>query len=295
MEINKSLYKALRVLIIVSSLGYFFYFLVTNVELFKQLQKFSIFSFAIIFLLKILNIFLLSNINLKILKNLNINLNNVESLDLVIKNTLGNLSSPFKLGSGYKLSYLMQKFDFKIKDYFLWTTFFSFINLYPLLLIFIIYSIVIEKRIVVQNLNIILLLFIPFFVILLLLKSKNFRSKFRNLSDYKYFSKNNLLIQFNNILFFLSTTTIILTIIQYFFNQINYFSSISYSSLSSFVNILNITPGNIGIKEGVIVLFENIHKIPYEIVLITSILERLFSFFSLFFVQLILKNKSNNF
>ncbi len=294
MEINYWIFRALRNLVFATSLVYFVYFIVTNIAFLSQLRNFSILSFTLIVVLKFLNIYFLSNINIKILENLEINLNNTESLDLVVKNSLGNLSSPLKLGSGYKLSYLKTKYDFKIRDYIVWTTFFSFINLYPLLIIFIFYSIIINNEIVKQNFDILFLFFVPLLAILFVLNNKNLSKKFSNLREFKFFSKNNLIIQTNNILFFISTTTVVFLIIQYFQAQINYFSSIAYSSLSSFVNIVNVTPGNIGVKEGLIVLFENIHNISYEIVLITSILERLLSFISLFIVQLILKNKSKS-
>ena len=102
----KKFYRFFSSFILILSVCYFGYFIINNAEQFKNLRNIAFQGILIIFLLKVFNVFFLSNINLNILKNMNIYLSNKESLDVTVKNTLGNLSSPFKLGSGYKLTYL---------------------------------------------------------------------------------------------------------------------------------------------------------------------------------------------
>ena len=88
MKINDIVYKLLRSFIFIGSLIYFIYFLIENYDYFKKLNNFTIQSILVILFLKSLNVFFLSNINQNILMNLKIDLKNLESLDLVVKNTL---------------------------------------------------------------------------------------------------------------------------------------------------------------------------------------------------------------
>tara|TARA_B100000282_G_scaffold293771_1_gene269684 strand:+ start:3742 stop:4620 length:879 start_codon:yes stop_codon:yes gene_type:complete len=289
----KKFYRFFSSFILILSVCYFGYFIINNAEQFKNLRNIAFQGILIIFLLKVFNVFFLSNINLNILKNMNIYLSNKESLDVTVKNTLGNLSSPFKLGSGYKLTYLKSKYDFKIKEYIFWSTFYAVINLYPLYLIFIIFSFLQNNKL--SSIHIFFIIFLSFSLFFLPVVSKNKKVKtFFNLKENFYFlSKVNFIIQLNNILFFLSTSLIVLIIIQSYDEKFSLFSSISYSFLSSFINLINITPGNIGAKEGLIILFNQTHGIGLEIIIVTSFIERLTSLITLFVFQILL-NKTKN-
>ena len=140
MNINSKVVNFLKVTVLVSSLLYFGYFIFKNFEQFKNFSNFNLQTIAILISLKFINIYLLSNLNIFILQNIGINLKNTESIKLTVRNTLGNLSSPLKLGSGYKLSYLKEKYDIKINEYLFITTFYSIFNLIPIFLIFLIFS-----------------------------------------------------------------------------------------------------------------------------------------------------------
>jgi len=293
-KINDIVYKLLRSFIFIGSLIYFIYFLIENYDYFKKLNNFTIQSILVILFLKSLNVFFLSNINQNILRNLKIDLKNLESLDLVVKNTLGNLSSPFKLGSGYKVSYLSKNYKFKLSEYIFWTTFFSIINLYPLYSIFIGYSLITRNEVVLNNLYYFLIAYIPIFLIIYLLKKNKYFKKYSYFKSFIYFSKNNASIQISNILFFISTSCIVFLIIENLTSNASLYSATAYSFLSSFVNLINLTPGNIGVKEGLIILFDNVHEISFEIVVIASIIERFFSLVMLFIFQLILRRKTEN-
>lgn len=200
---NNKIYKFLRLLILATSIVYFFYFIYKNISILDNIKNFDIQAIALIILLKVINVKLLSNINLHILKYLDIKLTNAESLDLTVKNILGNLSSPLRLGSGYKLSYLKNRYDFKIKDFLVWHTFFGILNLFPLMLIFFMYATYFDVVLIVNNLIIIVGLVALFITFLYLIENDVVKQRFN--FNFTFFSKNNLLIQTNNVLFFLVT------------------------------------------------------------------------------------------
>ena len=283
------IFKFFKILIIVMSILYFIYFALNNYSQFLVLEKIGIIGLFSIFILKFLNIIFLSNMNLHLLRNFDIRLNNIESIDLTIKNTLGNLSSPFRLGSGYKITYLKSKYNLKIKEYIYWSSWVSIINLYPLFLIFIIFYISEQESLSTTLLLVITLTFISQFVIVPI--TKIFRNRLNIKSDFHLISKNNLMIQINNILFFLSTSLVIFTVINSISDEISFYSVVAYNFLGSFINLISFTPGNIGIKEGLIILFNDLHLISYELIIITSFVERLASIITLFVFQFILQKK----
>lgn len=287
-----NIFKYFKILIFVISISYFIYFAFNNYSQFFVLEKIGIINILLIFILKFLNIIFLSNINIHLLRNLDIKLNNIDSLDLTIKNTLGNLTSPFRLGSGYKITYLKSNFDLRIKDYIYWSSWVSIINLYPLFLIFIIFYINEQKPLSITILQLITFTFLSIFFIVPI--TKIFRNRLNIESDFHLLSRNNLMIQINNILFFLSTCLVIFTVINSVSDELSFYSGVAYNFLGSFINLVNITPGNIGVKEGLIILFNDLHLISNELIIITSLVERLASIITLFGFQLILKKKKKH-
>ncbi len=285
----KKLNKIFSYSILFSSIGYFIYFTVTNTDQFENLKNITYQSIVLIFLLKFLNIIFLSNINLNILKNLDIFLTNKNSIELTIKNTLGNLTTPFKIGSGYKLTYLKKNYDFKVKDYLFWTTLYAIINLYPIYFIFVLFSFLQNNEVISIHLYFLLIMGICLLLIPLIIRSDEVKKIFNIKNKFRIFSKSNLIIQFNNILFFVSTSFIVYTIIRSYDHNFSFFSGLSYSFLSSFVNLINVTPGNIGTKEGLLILFNQLHGIGFELVIIVSFIERLTSLITLFLFQILLK------
>ena len=290
MNINSNFVNFLKAIVFVCSLLYFGFFVFNNFEQFKNFSNFNLQTIATLLFLKFLNIYLLSNLNIFILKNLGINLKNIESIKLTVRNTLGNLSSPLKLGSGYKLSYLKEKYDIKINEYLFITTFYSIFNLIPIFLIFLIFSIIGNQKTVINNLIIIIFIFFGLVFLTLSIQKLPYFKKINIGISKTLISKNNLIIQLNNILFFLSSSFIVYLIIINLSNLDSFYASVSYNFLGSFVNIVNLTPGNIGIKEGLIITFNNIHKIGFNLVIITSFLERFLSFIALFVTQIIIRS-----
>ena len=291
---NFKLFRILKVSIFFVSLIYFLYFLFEYKNFFSDLTIFSIPTLLTIFVLKIFNIVFLSNINLGILKNLNINLTQFESLDVTNKNTLGNLTSPFKLGTGYKISYLKSHFDINIKDYIIVSTLYGLLNLIPIVIIFCLLALVFGELSEIYNYLLSLVTLLYLFFCIYLLRGKLISKYFKVVSSLEIFNKNNLFIQINNVLFFLNTSVIVWIII----NQINvekdFLSAIAYTSVGSFVNLVNITPGNIGVQESLLILFKNLHGLNAYTIVFVSFLERLMSLIALFIFQYVLAKKSKN-
>jgi len=290
MNINSKVVNFLKVTVLVSSILYFVYFIFKNFEQFKNFSNFNLQTVAILLSLKFINIYLLSNLNIFILKNIGINLKNIESAKLTVKNSLGNLSSPMKLGSGYKLLYLKEKYDMKVNEYFFITTFYSIFNLIPIFLIFLIFSFLGNQRTILNNLMITLFIFFGLVFATFSIQKFPYFKKINTGISKRLISRNNLIIQTNSILFFLSSSIIVYLIIINLSNIDSFYSSVSYNFLGSFVNLVNLTPGNIGIKESLIISFNNIHKIGFELVIITSFVERFLSLIALFVTQIIVRN-----
>ena len=244
---KEKLFKYFRNFIFLISISYFIYFAFNNYSQFFVVEKIGIIGIFLIFFLKSLNIIFLSNINLYLLRNFDIRLSNSDSIDLTIKNTLGNLSSPFRLGSGYKITYLKSKYNLRIKDYIYWSSWVSIINLYPLFLIFIIFYINVHEAFSITVLLIVTFTFISLFIIVPI--TKIIRNRLNIKSNFVLLSRNNFMIQINNILFFLSTSLVIFTVINAISDELSFYSGIAYNFLGSFINLISITPGNIGVKE----------------------------------------------
>lgn len=280
--------KIFQIIITISSLFYFIYFIQNNIELLENIIEITIFEISLVLILKILNILFLSNININILKYLNIELPQLESINITVKNTLGNLTTPLKLGTGYKISYLKDNYEIKITDFIFWNTIFSIINLIPIVFVFIFYSLFIKAPFIFGYESIAIILFFTFLVCLFIIsKSTVLKSR---LKKFRYFSKRNFLIQISNFLYFISSCLIVFAIASNFTNELQFYSSVSYNTLNSFVNLINLTPGNVGVKETILIIFNNIHQLSFQVVIITSVIERLLTLISLFFMQIILKN-----
>lgn len=283
--------NAAKNIILFASFGYFLYFINGNAAEFSRLKNFNIFIIFLIIFLKYSGFHFLSLMNLHVLKNINVDVNKIISLSLTSKNALGNLSLPLKLGAGYKFYYLKKNYSFKTAQYFYLWTFISLVNLFPIIIIaFIIYAYS-EQFNLSQALFIILALLVPLFFLIKLTTSWNYLEKLGAIKSFKYFSRSNINLQIFHILFYLTESVTIFIIFNHLDSSISYFSAFAYIVLSIAINLVNITPGNIGVKEGLIILLSGIHGISYEIVIIASLIERFFSFVVLFGIEFVLNKK----
>lgn len=286
---NSKFLTIIKVLIIILSITYFIYFVFQNRNFFSDLKEIGLIIILMLFLMKILNIIFLSNINLRILKYLNINLTLSESVMITTKNSIGNLSSPFKLGSGYKISYLKENYDLNIKNYILLNSFFAILNIFPIVLLFLSYG---ASLSLFENL--VTSIFVISICILIFIFSFKLSIKSNFLGSLDFLNYDNALIQINNLMFFISNCIIVYLIAIQFNSDISFFSSVAFTTLSSFVNLINLTPGNIGIKESILLIFNGLHGYSLYMLIFISFLERFLSFVALFLIQFIQSVRLNN-
>lgn len=286
---NSKFLTIIKVLIIILSITYFIYFVFQNRNFFSDLKEIGLIIILMLFLMKILNIIFLSNINLRILKYLNINLTLSESVMITTKNSIGNLSSPFKLGSGYKISYLKENYDLNIKNYILLNSFFAILNIFPIVLLFLSYG---ASLSLFENL--VTSIFVISICILIFIFSFKLSIKSNFLGSLDFLNYDNALIQINNLMFFISNCIIVYLIAIQFNSDISFFSSVAFTTLGSFVNLINLTPGNIGIKESILLIFNDLHGYSLYMLIFISFLERFLSFVALFLIQFIQSVRLNN-
>jgi len=286
---NSKFLTIIKVLIIILSITYFIYFVFQNRNFFSDLKEIGLIIILMLFLMKILNIMFLSNINLRILKYLNINLTLSESVMITTKNSIGNLSSPFKLGSGYKISYLKENYDLNIKNYILLNSFFAILNIFPIVLLFLSYG---ASLSLFENL--VTSIFVISICILIFIFSFKLSIKSNFLGSLDFLNYDNALIQINNLMFFISNCIIVYLIAIQFNSDISFFSSVAFTTLGSFVNLINLTPGNIGIKESILLIFNGLHGYSLYMLIFISFLERFLSFVALFLIQFIQSVRLNN-
>lgn len=288
-KVNLKFLKFLKNLIIFSSLIYFVFFISDNFEQFLKLRYFGLINIFVIVILKILSFIFLSNMNLFTLKIINISLTKLESFNITIKNALGNLALPLKLGSGYKFTYLKNKFNFRNSQFIYLWTFISVLSIFPNGIIFISYLLYDSKIKFTEFLLSIFLVLALMFFLVYITKNLTLLKKFGSIHTFKYFSEFNIKVQIYYFFYFLIDSIVIFLIIRNIDSKYNFISAITFSFISLIISLLNLTPGNIGIKEGTIIMLNSIHGINFEIVIIVSIIDRILSFITLFVLEYYLK------
>tara|TARA_X000000368_G_C23039980_1_gene716429 strand:- start:1127 stop:1876 length:750 start_codon:yes stop_codon:yes gene_type:complete len=234
----------------------------------------------------ILNVYL----NILLFKNININLNFNEAFKILYFNRVGNSFGFLKIGSGYKLNYLINVKKSNLKDYLGITTLYGLLEyIFNFFIFFLTYSIFGLEKYKIE-----LFLFSSFILLLILFYKRinNFLYNFINEKfeiDLKFNFINfpslvlitflNTLINIIIILLIVISVGIDKPIVDVIFYQ--------FSSLLS--SIIQITPGNIGFSEVFIYLFNNIHSFTFSEILLISILFRIFNFIFLSFIGIIYK------
>lgn len=278
--------------IYVSSILYFIFFVKNNFLLFSNFNQFNLKVIFGFYLILIFNNLVLGLINKYILLYLDINIPYFESLNITVKNSMVNLTTPLKLGIGYKIIFLKNYYIFSLKELAIVNTFFTLTNLFPILITLML--IFLNERFVSLKLFYTLLLII-FLFIYLLFNLKNFkiiRLKFPILKKINFYSFLNIKILFLNFLFFISSTYAVYLIASQINVKITYLSIILFSTISILSSFIQLTPGNIGVREGILIFFNSLHKISNFEIIIISTIERFFNLISLFFLQLILLVKN---
>jgi uncharacterized membrane protein YbhN (UPF0104 family) len=284
--------KYLNLLVSIFGFIMFLYLFTTNVDygLFRNIAIKPV-SIFLVFSLFNIRLFLRAILQINLLKSLDIKLTFNESLKITALTRFGNTFSFFKLGSGYKIHYYLKHLKINLKDN-------VFLNLLQLS---------IESY---QNINLILLSAILIFdkdklpsnfleILLIANLSIIFFSYFSKI----FFRKSLLFNNFNNLniiflikIFFItglvSFVNIFLSFIIFgiFDNSISLIQVNMFYNLGNLINIISITPGNIGIFEFLIINLESFHSILPEIILLTSVFSRLFDYI-ISIIYFLLRNK----
>lgn len=220
----------------------------------------------------------------------------LETLNLIIKSTAGNLATPFGLGTGYKFHYLKKNYNLSYSQNFNINLYFTvFTNI-----VYVFVMIVISTLVFIQGnyiyLNLIIFWSSIFFigVFLFYLLSKEY--KFNKLKFLNSFSIQSSDIPLNKVINLIIFTSLLLSvnIIShiYLFRlldlNINTFQIISYVCISGLANLVKFTPGNFGINESVLIISNLHHGLsPLEVILV-SLIFRFFSWVNILFFYAVL-------
>ncbi len=280
----------IKIINLIIFLSFIFYYISSERQYFYLIRDISLFLAFVILVLflgkYILNVYL----NILLFKNININLNFNEAFKILYFNRVGNSFGFLKIGSGYKLNYLINVKKSNLKDYLGITTLYGLLEyIFNFFIFFLTYSIFGLEKYKIE-----LFLFTSFILLLILFYKRinNFLYNFINEKfeiDLKFNFINfpslvlitflNTLINIIIILLIVISVGIDKPIVDVIFYQ--------FSSLLS--SIIQITPGNIGFSEVFIYLFNNIHSFTFSEILLISILFRIFNFIFLSFIGIIYK------
>lgn len=271
-------------------LSFIFYYIFSERQYFyliRDISLFLAFVILVLFLIKyIINVYL----NILLFKNININLNFTEAFKILYFNRVGNSFGFLKIGSGYKLNYLINVKKSNLKEYLGITTLYALLEyIFNFFIFFLTYSVFgLEKYKIELFLISSVILLIIFFYKRINHFLYNFiyekfeidlKFKFINLPSLVLITFLNVLINIIIILLIVISVGIDKPIIDIIFYQ--------FSSLLS--SLIQITPGNIGFSEVFIYLFNNIHSFTFNEILLISILFRIFNFIFLSFIGIIYK------
>jgi len=271
-------------------------FIFNNRKNLYDLLDFNFLNLSFLFVFFIITNLIKTKLNQYLYSIKNIDMSFLETLNLIIKSTAGNLATPFSLGTGYKFHYLKKKYNLSYSQN-------LNINLYFTIFTNIVYvfvMIVISILVYIQGnsiyLNLIIFWSSVFFVgvILFYLLSKEYKfNKLKFLNSYSMQSSDlplngviNLII-FTSLLLFVNILSHI-----YLFRlldlNINTFQIVSYVCISGLANLVKFTPGNFGINESVLII-SNLHHglAPLEVILV-SLIFRFFSWVNILFFYAIL-------
>lgn len=284
----------------------FYNYINNNLEILDNIRNFKTSLIFFLYFLSFINYLLKAKINVSLYNFLKINLDIFESLLLIIKSAAINLSSPVNLGTGYKFYYLKKNYNLDYFDNFSINTAyaiflnFAYILFIALLLVFQ-SSFLIYIKLLITFLFIVIIFFLIFFFKKLetLTSFKNKNSFWSNvikrfINGFLIFKneKHNSLRLFFDTLIYNGITFLYIKFIFYSFGlDVQIKSIILLHFLSSIINIVKLTPGNIGILEVFLIFFQGIHGVSTNEIILLSICSRILSFSSILIILLIEKFK----
>lgn len=278
------LQKVIKFIVGTVSIFFIILYISTNSEFVEIYKNINIYYLYIVLSLIILRIFLQGIQNYYFYKIADVHLTIMESINLYLKSIVGNYVSFFQPGSGYKIAYLKLQHKLSIKDYFFLNIGLTIyrISLYTfLILIYLVFKEYLKFVWLALTLSSCIFIFYFFKRYLKKLFYKKFELNFKIFSFMSIIITIQLLI--NSYIFYLYFK------ILYIDNSIS--DILVFFLIGTISDIVKITPGNIGFRESILVLFQSLHNIlPNEIlavsffarfteVVIYSILTLIFVFF----------------
>lgn len=287
----------------------FYSYIQQNIEILNQISSIQTIYIWVIFLFSVMNYIIKARLNIDIYSFTKIQLSVLESLRIVIRSTALNLSGPVNIGAGYKLHYLKKKYGLNIIENFSINTAYAFyLNYFYIIIIF---FITLGTNLSGSENSVYLNLFLLVTIIALFIFFKIITSKKLEIIKVKFLKDNieKLLIGFQYFkeqkecakkLFVASNIYILISIIYFQTIMISVGFNITLHSLlvlhciSSIVNLIKLTPGNIGFLEISLIFFQGLHGITTNQIIIFSVISRIISFVTLLllliFDSLISKN-----
>ncbi len=274
----------------------FFSYIKENIQLLNEISSIQIGYLGIIFLLSFINYVMKAKINIDIYSFSKIKLSILESLRIVSRSTAINLSGPVNIGAGYKLHYLKKKYGLDIIENFSINTAYAFyLNSFYIIIIFLI-TLSSNRSGVENNIYINLFLFSIIAALFIFLKiislNKLDKIKIKILKNnvdklllgfiyFKEDTENTKKLIISSIVYILFSLIYLQAIMSSVGFNISFYSLLVLHCLSSMVNLIKLTPGNIGFLEVSLIFFQNLHGITTNQIIIFSVVSRIVSFVSL--------------
>ena len=271
-----------------------------NIEILETVKYIPTYFILIIFFY-VLRLISRAYTNHYLYKNVNIDLPFFDSLTITLINGLGNYLGPLKAGSGMKVAYLNKKFNLKIIDYMSINTQYSSIyfiasasiatvivilksnenqSMYAVLLVFLI-SIFILSIYLIRKINLNTLENSKIYFIEKLIKIIKFESIKNNKLNIFLFTSLHALFGFFAIYFCLSIMSVDNTFLD----------AIFIGSMTQLSTVISVTPGNIGIVEGILFVFRSVYTLNLQQILLFSVISRIFVLIAMLLLNIFLSIK----
>lgn len=252
------------------SVLFLIYFIFENIEFLDLFKTLNLIEVCFIVLLIVLRIYINSLQNLYLYKFINISLSKSESINLFVKSTIANSLTFINLGGGYKALFFKKKFKLKFKNYLFLNTIFSGYKILIYLYLFFLFLVLNNKI----NNNLYLLFFLlplVMYLILTLINLKKLNFWLLKIKNYKILF---LKLNINLFLLFFLNTFILFKYFQLFDLSKSYMDIILFFLIGFITSLINVTPGNIGFKEAVLIFTTGLHNVTQLEVLTISLFSR---------------------
>lgn len=264
-------------------------FIFNNQSELEELFNFNFLNLIFLSILFIISYLIKTKLNQHLYLTKNINMSYLETLNLIINSTAGNLSTPFSAGTGYKFYYLKKNYKLTYAENLSINVYFTIFTNLLYLFILVIVSLINYLRIEPLFLNFTFLWISIFFIGIFSLFIMSREYDIKKLAFLNNYSLKSLDLTFSKImnLFFYTLANIGISIAShiYLFKllnlQINITQTVAFVCISGLANVIKFTPGNFGINESVLIIANLYHGLTALEVIITSFIFRFLSWLNI--------------